>query len=137
VNGIFETLQSVWDHDLHAITQHPHTSAATATAAPTISTRTTTGGPVSLATDAEQFYVNAKNELAKFETALPGLVAQAHKLEGNPLAEIALRAGEAVASQALPVEALAVAAKTVGSLVDDLISLYNPQTAAAPPAPVQ
>jgi hypothetical protein len=134
VNGIFEDLAAVWDHDLHAITQHLHASAATAAAAPTISTRTTTGGPVSLATDAEQAYIAAKGKLAEFEQALPGLVAQAHKLEGNPLAEIALKAGEAVAGQVLPPEALAVAAKTVGSLVDDLISLYNPQTAAAPPA---
>jgi hypothetical protein len=137
-NPIFDELGHDILHASHMAGDwfHPHRQQSPAPAAQpvTVNTSPHQEDRMSLAADAEQFYVNAKNELAKFETALPGLVAQAHKLEGNPLADIALKAGEAVAGQVLPPEALAVAAKTVGSLVDDLISLYNPQGAAAPPA---
>ena len=93
---------------------------------------------MSLVSDVEQGFAAVKGEVAKFEAALPGLVDQARKLEGNPLAELALQAGEHVAAQVLPPEALDVIAKAAGSVLEGMLSLYQPQGAtAAAPAPAQ
>ena len=139
-NPIYDELEHVILHaaDTAGAWFHPHREhASQAPSAMTVTVKQAPSqeDPMSLATDAEQAYIAAKNKLGEFEQALPALVAQAHKLEGNPLADVALRAAEAATAGTLPGEALAIVAKGAGSLVDDLIALYNPATAA--PAPAQ
>jgi hypothetical protein len=122
-------------HAADAAPQTPATvpatmKAATAAAPPQEDTMTAI-------TDVEGFFGNAKNELVKLEQALPAALADAKKLEGNPLAQVAIQAGEHFAAGILPPEALAVLASNAGRLLSDLLGLYNPQGAQASAAPVQ
>src|SRR5712692_8588672 len=77
----------------HAAHQTPAPQPATMTAA-TAAATTPQEDDMSFATDVEQGYAAVKNEFGKFEAALPGLLAQAKKLEGNPIAQVAVKAGE-------------------------------------------
>lgn len=96
---------------------------------------------MSPASDVEQGYAAVKAELAKLESSLPTLVGQAKKMEGNPLAQLAITAGEHVISGVLPTEAIQVIADGGRSLLDGLLSLYSqpaqPAPAPAAPAPAQ
>jgi hypothetical protein len=141
--GIFEDLKRDWDHAEHAVREHlPHDgwfsredpyAASQTPADEPVTVRATTHQEdhMSFAGDIENGYAAVKNELAKFEQELPGLIAKGKELEGNPIAQAAVKLAEA----ALPPEAVTVVASTVGKLVDDLIGLYNPQGTQAAPAP--
>lgn len=91
--------------------------------------------PMSLASDVEQGYQAVKDEIAKFDASLPGIIGQARKLEGNPLAELAIQAGEHVLAGILPVEALDVIKSGAEASLASLLSLYNPQGQPVAPAP--
>ena len=90
----------------------------------------TQGDTMSLITDVEDGYAAVKNELAKFEQALPGALAKAKQFEGSPFAVLA----EKVASGILPPEAVSIAVGAADKVLDDLIGLYAPAQAAQPPA---
>lgn len=91
---------------------------------------------MSVATDVETWYADVKAKLGEAEQKLPVLIASARKLEGNPLAQVAVQAAEHLAAGILPPEALGVLASNAGKLLNDLIGLYNPQPGqAAPSAP--
>lgn len=89
---------------------------------------------VSVITDIEEGYAAAKADLAKVEAALPNVLSKAKKLEGNPLADLAVKAAESI----LPPEAVAIINNTASKVFDELVSLYSaPQTAAAAQDPTQ
>lgn len=74
------------------------------------------------------------NEIGKLIADLPTLTADAKKLAGNPLAQVAITAGEHVISGILPPEAVAVLADGAAKMLDGLLGLYNPQGAQQAPA---
>jgi len=135
---IFSSLVRDWDRAEHAITARlPHHHAAPETPAPMPATMaeataaTPQEEPMSVITDLEEGYAAAKAELAKVEAALPGALAKARQLEGNPLADLAVKAAESI----LPPEAVAIINSTASKVFDELISLYSvPAAAAADPA---
>lgn len=132
-------ITGLFPHHHHAAPAAPQTPAAAPVnlaATPVAVTAPPQGDTMSAITDVEGFFGNAKNELARLEQALPAALADAKKLEGNPLAQVAIQAGEHFAAGILPPEALAVLASNAGKLLNDLLGLYNPQGAAAA-APVQ
>ena len=90
---------------------------------------------MSVATDLETWYAEAKAKFAEAEQKLPELIADARKVEGNPLADVAIQAAEHVASSILPPEALTYLGTIGKNALDGLLSLYNPQGTAAPAAP--
>lgn len=122
-------------HGHHAENQAPAMLPVTITAADAAQP---TGGPMSIVTDVEQGWQATKNEMAKFEANLPGLLERAKSFEASPFAALAEKAASAI----LPPEAVAVAVKSADSILNDLISLYQPAQPAAPaepaaPAPAQ
>lgn len=76
------------------------------------------------------------DEIGKLVADLPVLTADAKKLAGNPLAQVAITAGEHVISGIIPPEAVNVLADGASRLLEGLLSLYNPQgTQQAPQQP--
>jgi len=143
---IFAETVRDWHRVEHAVADHlPHHHAAPETPAPapaTMAAATAAAAtqhqqeePVSVITDLEEGYAAAKADLAKVEAALPGALAKAKQLEGNPLADLAVKAAESI----LPPEAVAIINSTASKVFDELVSLYSaPQAAAADPnAPAQ
>lgn len=122
-------------HAASAAPQAPATRPATMKAA-----APSKESPMSLATiedDIRNGVDAVKAEIGRFEQNLPAYVADAKKLAGNPLAQVAIAAGEHLAAGILPPEALAVLAGNAGKLLGDLLSLYNPQGAQQAPAQAQ
>jgi hypothetical protein len=118
---------------------HPH-RASQAPAATPVNVKPTPSPEdhMSLAADFEQGYAAVKAELAKFEQALPGIVAKGRQLEESPLGQLAVRGAEAVAAGIIPPEGLALVEANAGRILDDVLALYAPQqpaqTAPAPAA---
>jgi hypothetical protein len=78
-----------------------------------------------------------KNEIGRFESNLPAMVAEAKTIASSPLGQLAITGAEHVAAGILPPEALAVIESGAAKLFGDILSLYNPQGAAVPAAPAQ
>lgn len=117
-----------WFHPHHRASQAPGSQPVTVSLSPPKE------NTVSLITDVETGYAAVKNELAKFEQALPGALETAKKFEGSPFAALVEKAASAV----LPAEAVASVVRVASATLDELIGLYNPQGAqAAPAAPAQ
>ena len=125
--------EEAWD----AFTRRlPHHHAAPQTPAPepvnlaaaTAAAATQQEEPMSVITDLEEGYAAAKADLAKVEAALPGALAKARQLEGNPLADLAVKAAESI----LPPEAVAIINSTASKVFDELMGLYAPAQATAP-----
>ena len=87
--------------------------------------------PMSLVSDVEQGYQAVKNELGRFDQALPGLLERAKAFEASPFAAIAEKAASAV----LPPEAVAIAVKAADTVINDLVALYATPAQAEPAAP--
>lgn len=120
----------------HAADAAPQTPAtAPATMAVATAAAPQQEDTMSLITDAEAGYAAVKNELAKFEQALPGALAKAKQFEGSAFAQVA----EKAAASVLPPEAVAIAVNGADKVLDDLIALYGPAQAQQPPvaAPAQ
>lgn len=114
-------------HGRHAAPEPPATEPVTMVTA-TAAADTQQEEPMSVITDLEEGYAAAKADLAKVEAALPGALAKAKKLEGNPLADLAVKAAESI----LPPEAVAIINNTASKVFDELVALYSaPQTATA------
>jgi hypothetical protein len=114
---------------------HPGCVQAEAAAGQTGTATPPKENPMSLTSDVEQGYAAVKSELAKFDTALPGLLNKAKAFEASPFASLA----EKAAASILPPEAVAIAVNGADRALDDLIALYTPAQAAtdtaAPVAP--
>lgn len=128
-NPIFDSIEHDVMAGAHAVRgwfdRTPETPAAQAAAAPI-----PTEDRMSLLTDAEALYAGAKNELAKFEQALPGALEKAKQFEASPFAQLA----EKAAGTVLPPEAVAIAVGAAEKVLDDLIGLYTPAQPQQPPA---
>ena len=134
-NSLGEWLDRHWDPLRHVVVSHmPHHAATAAPDIRLIPTAPATEEHMSLAADVENGFAAIKDEVAKFEQNLPGLLDTAKKLEGNPVADIAVKVAEAAAASVLPPEAVTLIADSAGKLLDGLIELYGP--AAGTPAPV-
>jgi len=116
----------LFHHDADPATQTPATVPATMAATPVAAA--TQEEPMSIITDLEDGYAAAKADLAKVEAALPGALAKARQLEGNPLADLAVKAAESI----LPPEAVAIINSTASKVFDELMGLYAPAQATAP-----
>ena len=137
---IFAETVRDWHRVEDAVTAHlPHHHAAPETPAPqpaTMAEATAAAAtqqeepPMSAATDIEGFYADAKADLAKVEAALPGVLDKAKKLEGNPLADLAVKAAESI----LPPEAVAIVNNVASKAFDELVALYAPTQPATTPA---
>ena len=132
--NIIRELEAEWDHEAHAVsdwfsraTRAPHAAPAT------VETTAPKGTPVSAITDVEAVITDAKNAVAKLEEGLGPALDTARKLEGNPVAQVALQAAEHLAAGVLPPEALALLAGNAGKLLGDLLNLYHPANAQAAP----
>jgi hypothetical protein len=109
------------------VTGHLHHPASAAPAAAT-SQQSQTSQPeehMSLLDEAENLYADAKAKLGEFETALPNALADAKKLEGSPIAQVAITAAEHLASGVLGTEEVNLIASSAKALLDGIVVTYH------------
>jgi dGTP triphosphohydrolase len=131
-----QRIEHPFHHAADAATQTPAQQPAKMAAATAVAA-TQQGDTMSLATieaDLGNGVAAVENEFARFKQNLPAIVAEAKNLASNPLAQVAIQAGEHFAAGILPPEALAVLASNSAKLLNDLLGLYNPapQASTAP-----